>query len=672
MKLTESMLRDFVTTQLTAEEVADLLTMTGFELEEITVVDGEKVLDINIMANRGDGASILGLAREVLAKCPQCAPTGLYERLADGLTRSDENRPEASTFVKLSIESPDCTRYACRVFEGVTNGSSPEWVQDRLRKIGQRPISLLVDLTNYVMLETGQPLHAFDLDTIKGPEIRVRSARSGETLTTLDGTSHKLQEGQLMVCDSERPVAVAGVMGGLDTEVSASTTRCLLESAHFDSQSVRRTRKQLGLQTDASYRFERHVDPNEVVRALNRFAQLLEEAVGITTVPGVVDLFPSPPTRQTITLRPSRCSALLGLDVAPEDIVRYLSDLGNRVETSGPKIEVTPPSWRIDLLREEDLIEEVGRVHGYELIPELLPIGSTPVGGTRGTEALVDRIREELLRCGVDQAVSHSLRDAHPLDGPGERVSVRNPHSPEMALLRNSNLPCLSDAALKNGGKDIHMFEIGHVFRAGSEDVYLGVLSTGQLDQHFWQPGQSLNADFFSMKGVIDRVLRSLRIEPDYEKPQTLDPRLHPTRQCTVSGLGVIGQIHPDTAEDIGLPLETTLAELNLSLLESVAQSDARFRPVLRHPAARRDIAIVVPKTVPYRDIEEAISMACGAVLEKQWLFDVYVGTNIEPGHHSLAIALQFRKSGNFTDEEANQVRDLAVSALEGLGAKLR
>ena len=672
MKLTESMVRDLVDTRLTAEEIGDLLTMVGFEIEEILVVEGEKVLDINIMANRGDGASSLGIAREILARDSNSAPTPLYVELAAGALRGDENTKDVQEFASVSIETPDCTRFSARVVQGIVNGDSPAWIQERLRKIGQRPISLLVDLTNYVMIETGQPMHAYDLDKLSAGKIIVRSAKDGETLKTLDGTDHELQLGQMMICDENGPIGVAGVMGGESTEVSGTTTRCLLESAHFDHQSVRKTRKALGLQTDASYRFERYVDPEGTVRAMNRFVELLGQACDAIVVPGVLDIYSAPLARPSLSIRTARCSSLLGMEVTADEIERYLKALGCKTTRNGEDFEVIPPTWRIDLVREDDLIEEVGRIHGYDRIPEALVIGSTPVGGAHGKDALVDKLRSQLLRCGVNQTISHSLRDTHPLDADTPRVLVRNPHSPEMAHLRNSNLPSLAEAAVRNGGKDVHLFEIGKVFSQDRESLQLAILSTGLLDPPTWEAVPGSKADFFSLKGVVEHALKAYGAALDPTSLARADARFHLTRTASLGDYGLFGQIHPEIARASDLPTETFIAEIDLDKLSGAAQTSVQSKAVYRNPAARRDIAIVVSQDVPYATIAATIAEACGDVLEKQWLFDVYSGPGIEPGSHSLAIALQFRKPGNFTDEEANQVRDEAVSALATLGAKLR
>jgi len=389
MKMPFAMLRDLVETRLTADQIGDLLTMAGFELEELQFVDGEPVLDVKVMANRGDGLSAMGLAREILAKDPDSRPTALYTRAVDRFRSEDEETVPAAPPVGVEILTEACTRYACRLFTNVQNGPSPEWLQKRLTQAGMRPISLLVDLTNYVLLEQGQPLHAFDYDKLHGGRIVVRDARQGEKLITLDGAEHDLSEaGMMMICDVDHPVAAAGIMGGLETEVGPETQTMLLESAHFSNTSVRRTRKLLGLSTEASYRFERWVDPNGVVAALNRFAELYSGIAGPDgVVIGLVDVYPKPFELPAIRVRMERVCRLLGTDVSEADAKRYLTSLGfgidspdvitqigeilTRAVTPGAKGEFSarPPSWRPDVVREDDVIEEIGRVHGYRPDP---------------------------------------------------------------------------------------------------------------------------------------------------------------------------------------------------------------------------------------------------------------------------------------------------------------
>jgi len=677
MKFPYSMLLDFVKTNLNAEEAGDLLTMAGFELEGIEEVNGEAVLDIKVMSNRGDGLSVLGLAREVLAKDQKAEPTDLYKAAANRFG----NVKTSSSATPVSIETEDCTRYACRMFGDLKPAQSPQWLQDRLRKAGMRPINLLVDLTNYVMLEIGQPLHAFDFDKLRGGRIVVRKAKSGEKITTLDGQERELQPFMMMICDAERPVAIAGVMGGAETEVSSSTKTMLLESAHFVNTSVRKTRKALNMSTEASYRFERSVDPDGVVAAIERLTQLFEQCGG-GTAKEITDVYPSPPSMPTITLRIERADLLLGMPIAREEAIDHLSRLGFSVASSNSSLTVTPPSWRPDVVREEDLIEELGRVHGYDKIPSKLPHGSTTQGGTTGYEAWKDKVRELTLRLGLSQTISHTLRDASPLDDPRlEKIGPRGINDPEMMWLRSSTLSSLADAAKRNGSKDIHLFELGQVFGKHQNDIVertaLGFLSQGTIDAEWWYGKNAQTASFFSLKGVLEQLFAGTLSAVEFRAPQHSDPRLHPTRQAEIyspAGLiGVIGQIDPDKAEQTALPSDTILAEIDLTTAYGAARQEIHVRQISRNPAVRRDLAFLIDKSVPFEQIRRAVVGASGELLEDHWLFDVYEGKGVPEGQHSLAVALQLRKIGaNLTDDEANRVREKVVEALGQLGAKPR
>jgi phenylalanyl-tRNA synthetase beta chain len=660
------MLKDYVQTDLSAEEIGDLLTMTGFELEEITEAHGESVLDVNIMANRGDGASVLGMARELVAKTERATPTELFHRAAGRFEVVEGGECPAT----IRIETPNCTRYACRIFPEVENGPSPEWLKIRLEQCGQRSISLLVDLTNYVMLEVGQPLHAFDMEKL-GDTIVIRQARNGEKLTTLDGAEHELTDECMMICDASRPVAAAGVMGGEDTEVGPDTQTCLLESAHFSPQTVRRTKNILGIKTEASYRFERWVDPDGVVGALNRFAELYQQITGKGSLPGVADSYPGRSTGAALSVRPQRARKLLGMEVSDEDCLQSLSRLGYEPVVVEDSIRCRVPSWRADVSREEDLVEEIGRVYGYEKIPELPPHGYAAAGGAHGIELFGDEARGALLRCGLDQVMTHTLRGEGPLDRAVEKVRVRTPHSPEVAWLRSSMLPGLADCALRNGGRGLQLFEIGRVFENGKETTQLGAMMIGALDEPTWGGLKPAMADFFTLKGVIESLCHSLHVP--FEIGSSHDDRFHPTRQASLGEAGVFGQLHPDIQEALGFPEPVLAAEIDLDVLMPLAGVEQRLKPISRNPAIRRDVAVVTAKTVAYAELDGAIRNAGGDVLEKHWLFDVYEGKGVPDGHHSLAIALQFRKlDGTFTDEEANQVRDRIVAALASAGATLR
>lgn len=677
MKFSLSFFQDYIPTPLSAQELGDALTMIGFELEETFEAEGETCLDMNIMANRGDAASILGFARELAAKRPEDGETDLFARARARFPQPDEqDAGEAGKAAKVSIQTDQCTRYACRIYENLENGASPEWLQTRLKQCGQRPISLLVDLTNYVMLEVGQPLHAFDLDTLSGQQIIVRGAFEGECLTTLDGVERELKPHHMVIADAEKAVALAGIMGGADTEVSSSTKRCLLESAHFMPLSVRKTRKEHGLQTEASYRFERHVDPASVVAALNRFDELYQQITGKRSLAGVVQASQGGLERKPVTVKMSRVRRLLALDVPTDEAVAILQRLGMEISLGADEtITALPPTWRTDVQREDDLTEEIGRIYGYEKFGEILPQGTTPMGGTHGQEAFFDEAVQAALRCGFNQAISHSLGDSHILDEEGQKTRVRQPHSPEMAWLRNSILPSLCQVVLRNGGRDQMWFEAGRVFPAEGEEDRMGFIMTGQAGQAHPEAVKT-PASFLRMKGAIEQIGRAVGRSLDLA-PHSADKRFHPTRQALITSngqpVGIIGQIHPDAAEKTALLPNTCLAELAVPSLYGGGRPQFSYKIVSRHPAALRDIAILAPKSLPYSAIESAIATAGGAELERQWLFDIYEGKGIPEGHHSLAIGLQMRKEERtFTDEEANQVRDRIVAALESLGAKLR
>jgi len=684
MKLPYAMLLDYVTTTLSLSEIGDLLTMAGFELEGLEDVEGLPVLDVKVMANRGDGLSALGLAREVLAKDSASQPTELYRRAEARFPRSDDNAGPTPGLV--TVESAGCTRYAAKLLKNVTNGASPKWLAQRLNAAGMRPISLLVDLANYVMLELGQPLHAFDRDQLEGHRIVVRQAQAGERLVTLNGEERELRPHDLVIADAVRPVALAGVMGGATSEVSASTTQVLLESAHFVNTVIRKTRRELNFNTESSYRFERSVDPSGVVAALNRFVELYVVATGdeAALVPGVTDSWPGPMTMPVVALRADRVGPTMGISVTLDEVRTDLERLGFGVEGTGQPFQVQVPSWRMDITREIDLIEEVGRVHGYERIGECLPQGTTPIGGIRGVPAITDHAREALLRAGFDQVINHSLRDRHPLDFHEDwRVRVRNPHSPEIAYLRDSLLPGLADSARRNGARNLHLFETGRVFLQGEyqtdESPEVSFLSTGELFPAHWSGGTAAKADFYSAKGVVEAIATAIGIHVVFDHPRDPDPRFHPTRQAGVLTdggrlwIGTVGQIHPDKANVLDLPEETYMAELDLLVFAAQPPLDPQLRQFSRNPAVRRDLAFVIDRSIPFVNLESAVSDAAGNDLERYWLFDVYEGKGIPEGKHSLGLALQLRRMGsNLTDDDANQVRDRVVKAIEALGGQLR
>jgi phenylalanyl-tRNA synthetase beta chain len=632
------------------------------------------------MANRGDAACLLGLAREAAAALPHSSPTELMRRAEAGFVLGDEEASEVRALTRVDIEAMACTRYACRLFRDVQNGPSPDWLREAVEAMGQRSISLLVDLTNYVMLELGQPLHAFDLDRLAERRIVVRHAREGESLRTLDGVERSLELHHMVIADADRPIAVAGVMGGEETEVSESTRWCLLESAHFDPTSVRRTRKELGLNTEASWRFERHVDPCGTAAALNRFAELYQEITGNAPVPGLIDERPAPFAAPALFVRLDRAERLLGCGIEPEEAIDRLQKLGFTVRRNGVRLNVEVPGWRADVRREEDLIEELGRALGYGRIPERLPEGSTAPGGLGPRESLFELLRQEALRCGFHQMMNHTLGAPHPLEEGGAAVRVRTPHSPEMAQLRRSLWPRLSDNLRQNGWSDLRLFEVGRVHRPDGERRRLALALTGRIEEPSWRQPKPEGAGFYELKGAVDRLLQAAGCAASY-RPGS-DSRLHPTRQAQIIAggavVGLIGEVHPDAALEVGWGAGLKkpegafcLAEIDLDALPEPATSV--YRSVSRLPALGRDIAVAAPVELQFERIEAAARSAAGPDLESLRLFDVYQGPGVAEGWRSLALSLQWRSPDRtLTDEEGNQRRDAVASALESLGAKLR
>lgn len=675
MRLTYEWICEYVETVASPQEVADTLTMLGHEVEAMEESDVGAVFAIKVTPNRGDCLSVLGIARELVASDPlRFRPTELMRQAIVGWTLGDEGETLSET--SIVIETPNlCPRYAARIWSEAPGTQSAEWMQRRLLACGMRPINVIVDTTNYVMLELGQPLHAFDLDLLRGGRIVVRTARPGERMRTLDGVEREFTTDMLLICDSERPVAVAGVMGGEETEVTNSTKRILLESAHFNPSSVRRTRRALNLSTEASHRFERYVDPEGVARALNRFALLLSQQTNANPVPGICDLYPGRQDPQPVHARETRWNLLLGMEVPRAAAAASLNSLGCRVIEVEDGLEVAPPSWRADIAIEEDLVEEIGRLAGYENVPELLPQGSTPQGGEGPLTALRSHTRDTMLRLGFIEAVTHSLRAPSPLDAECQPIPLRNPASPEVSVLRNSLLPGLADAARRQQDDSFFLFEVGRVFLPEGERVHLACLMRGRLMPDHWTGTCDLEADLFALKGIIEGV--GARLHRPLSFAGSIDERYHPAKRARILagelGVGCMGEISRRLVTELHLQPSLYAFEIDLTTLLQVPEEMPRYKPFSTFPHVRRDIAIEISKDVPYGKVERTIRETAGDLLERVWLFDVYEGKGIEEGKHSLGIAITLRHMGKtLTDEEANEVREQVLRRLATLGAKQR
>jgi phenylalanyl-tRNA synthetase beta chain len=689
MRVPIEWLKDFVQVELSPDDLAERLTMAGLEVESVEDTPHGAVLAMYITPNRGDCLSIFGIAREVYALLGESArPTELFHRLNAHILNPPHAEPlDAAQYARVEIRDPDlCPRYAARVIRDIKPVPAPAQVQNRLLAAGMRPINAIVDATNYVMLELGQPLHAFDLHTLKEHRIVVRRAEPTERITTLDGQEHPLEPSMLMICDAERPVAVAGVMGGAETEVTDDTRHILMESAHFSPTSIRATARKLGLRTESSYRFERFVDPNLVIVAQHRVCELLEGWTGVAAVPGVIDVYPRPFETRSLTVRLARASRLLGFEVRADEAHAVLERLNLRPEPIEGGFRVQVPLYRADLQREEDLIEELGRILGYERIPAVPPAGYTTQGKDSLEGAFAERVRTILLSAGLQEIVGHTLEASSPLQSGGEGVGelmyqpvpLQNPMSEDLSCLRHSLMSSLIRAADHNrrrNRRDLHLFEIGRVFAQDEQGNYhewthLGILMTGLLHAPHWA-SKPQPADFYALKGVVEHLMSELGIQARFLPADGRDHRLHPARAAYVHDaddqrLGILGELHPELQREYEFRERVYLAEFGLTALMRAAAHTVRYRPLPAFPPVLRDIAIVVAQSVPYAALEQTIREAGGAWLESLRLFDRYMGAPVPEGHHSLAFSLVFRDpTRTLTDEEVNAQVEAIFTALE-------
>lgn len=647
---------------------------------------GEAVLVFELTANRADCLSLLGLAREAAAIFGgEFRPPEI---------RAPETGAPVETLAAVVVLDPDgCPRYVARVLEDAQVGASPLWMQQRLRACGLRPISNLVDVTNYVMLELGQPLHAFDLDRVADHRIIVRRAGSGEELVTLDGSTRSLTLTDLVIADARGPVAVAGVMGGQGSEVTPTTRRVLLESAYFNPTMVRRTAKRLGMRSEASSRFEKGIDPDGQALAADRAAQLMAEIAGAVVAAGRVDANPVPVTPRTITLRPARVNALLGTSLAAEEVVGYLRRLpGLSVVAEGAAYAVTVPTWRRDLEQEADLVEEVARLHGYDRIPATLPAGQSVDPPETPARRQEQRLRELFLAAGLSEATTSSLvaRDyldawQVPAGSPLRRsVELVVPLSEAQAVLRTTLLPSLGEALKRNLNRrqtEVRLFELGRVFwptvegELPQEPRHAAGLLTGTVGAGWW--GGERKVDFFDAKGIVELALDGLGIRGASFRPAER-AGFHPGRcaEVLVDGraVGLVAELHPAVQAALDAPERVAVFELNLELLLAAGTEAVAFRALPRFPAIRRDLAVILPAGIPAEAVRASIAECAGPLLESVQVFDVYSGANLPAGRRSLAFALSFRSAERtLTDAEVEGVVATVVGRLaEAFGAELR
>jgi phenylalanyl-tRNA synthetase beta chain len=682
MKISYNWLGELVALTLNPKELAERLTMAGLAVESVERIGEDHILDFDLTSNRPDALSHLGVAREAALVCG----TSLTPRSIT-LKEADERVESAAA---VEILDPDlCPRYAARVVRGVKVGPSPKWLADRLESIGQRSVNNIADITNYVMFEMNQPTHAFDLSLLHGQRIIVRRPTPGEQITTLDGFTRELSSEMLIIADADRAVAIAGVMGGADTEINDQTRDVLIESAYFNPASIRHTARALGMDTEASYRFARGADYGAQVRAADRVAEMIAEIAGGQVLKGVIDAYPAQITRDAVSVRVSRIERLTGLKVSVEQAAGILRGLGFAVElnTEAKHLLAATPSFRVDISREEDLVEEIARHVGYDLVDVTLPAWSG-AGSYLSGDKQRRSVRRALIALGFDEAYSFSFvsgeRDQLFRRGDRPAATLSNPIDVNQSEMRSSLMTGLLDAVQHNfnqGARDVKLFEIGRVFEAvgvdrrPSEREVLGIAMTGSVFPDDWRGSKPL--EVYDLKGAVEVVLSALNIS-GFTIDRARVEYLHPGQSAVLAVDGVeivrFGRLHPRVASLYKFRQPVFIGELEFGKLVELPADRLSYSALVRFPAVSRDVSALVPDSVMWGDIEKAVREIGIPEIASVRVFDMYKGKEIPEGFHSLAFRVVYRGRGRtLTDEEVAGMHGQVRTLLEDrFGAQLR
>ena len=654
----------------TDPDLADKLTVG----EDIRTAIGlnDHVVEFEITPNRPDCLSVIGLAREAAATYDR--PLKLHEPVVKGGAEGS-----LADLLDVETEAADLVpRYTARMVRNVKIAPSPLWLRERLRANGVRPINNIVDITNYVMLEYGQPMHAFDFSCVEGGHIIVRTAREGETIQTLDGNERKLTPSMLCICDENKPVCVAGVMGGANSEIVGDTAQVLFESANFNGTSIHRTAAALNMRTDASSRYEKGLDPMNTLKAVERACELVELLGAGEVVDGVMDVIAKDSNPVTVKLEPEKVNGLLGTDVSREEMVRILESLDFTVE--GDTIHV--PSWRSDVEHYSDIAEEVARFYGYNNIPDTLSNGLTERRGFTDIQQTENLLGSVCRAAGYDEIITYSFISPtyyDKIDLPKDSalrdsLKILNPLGEDTSIMRTTTLPSMLDILTRNynyRNKDVQLYEVGRIYLPGGKDGLA-------IEKKMLTMGAYGSTDFFALKGAVQAILKELRITGAQFRAETENPSYHPGRCATVwcnnVCLGVFGQVHPLTARNFGVEEAMYCAELSLDALAQVKGPDPEYVPLPKFPAVTRDIAVVCADAVTVGALEDCIRRGAKGLLKEVTLFDVYRGVGIPLGKKSVAFNLVLRADDrSLTAEEADEDVKSILSALETeLGAVLR
>ncbi len=659
----------------------------GMTLE--TALDlGDTVLDVSITPNRSDCLSMIGMAREVAAL------TGGKIKIPS--MQIEETGEDVGSLSSVTIVDADlCPRYSARMTKNVKIGDSPVWMKARLEAAGMRAINNVVDVTNFVMLEMGQPLHAFDFRFLEEGRIVVRKSKDGEEFISLDEKSHVLPAGTVLICDGKKPVAIGGIMGGLNSEVKEDTQVIFLESAYFNPSSIRRSARRLAMPTDAAFRFERGIDPEGVIRALNRAAQLISLFSGGAVCKNYIDAYPLKiQAVQNIPLRLDRIREIVGMAIAAEDVMRILKSLDMTVlDEGGGKYLVTPPTFRVDIEREIDLIEEVVRMYGYDRVPVTVPAVSVKEMDVISRLALEERIRQLLTGGGYSEIINYSFTTPAsaeelllPPDDERRRfVVIKNPLTEDQSVMRTTMSYGLLETLKKNMNNasfNLKIFEIGRIFlKRGDGDLpeeknILAGLLSGKTSEDLW--GLKVNVDFYDLKGCLENIFYDLKLEKRRYRAEISEPFLHPGQSCFLyvndTKIGFMGQVHPEVLEKMDIRSTAYLFEINLDVLEKQLNPRIHYMEVSKFPAVTRDVAFVIPLSMEADKMLEIVLSQREDLLENVGIFDIYAGKGLEEGTKSLGLRFSYRAPDRtLTDAEINSIHERIVNSTVRLtGAKIR
>ena len=635
----------------------------------------DTVVEYEITSNRVDCFGILGIAREAAAtfRKPFIQPE----------IKKCGNDEDANDYVSIEIKDADlCKRYCGRIVKNVKIGPSPEWMQRRLANCGIRPINNLVDITNYVMEEFGQPMHAYDLNTISGPKIVVRRAAEGEAFQTLDGQERKLDENILMICDAEKPVGIAGIMGGENSKITDDVKDILFEAACFDGTNIRLSAKRLGLRTDASGKFEKGLDPNNAEAAINRACALIEELGAGEVVGGMVDVYPEKKTEKRIPFEPEKYNKLLGTNVTPEEMLTYFERL--EIVYDKKKNELVIPTFRQDLECSADIAEEVARFYGYDNIPVSLPSGEATTGKKSFKMRIEDVARETAEFCGFSQGMTYSFESPKVFDKLllpqnselRKTVTIMNPLGEDFSVMRTVSLNGMLTSLATNynrRNKSAKLYELGNVYLPKALPV-----TELPEERMMFTLGMYGDGDFFNMKGTIEEFFEKVGMtkKPEYD-PDNKKPFLHPGRQADViyngEVIGYLGEVHPEVLDNYNIGEKAYIAVIDILKVTENATFDRKYEGIAKYPAVTRDLSMVMRKDILVGDIEKVFEKRGGSLLESMTLFDVYEGAQIKIGYKSVAYSLAFRaKDRTLEEKDIAPIMEKILADLGDMGIELR